>query len=180
MGSFTVDFTADHFALFGLARSQALDLTALESRFRDIQAQVHPDRYVQGTDAERRRAMQSATHVNEAFQTLKAPGTRARYLLQLLGHDPQVESNTAMPVDFLISQMELRERVAAARSAGNEAELDDVRSVLLDEIKAEYLVLAGLVDVEQNYAAATVLVRQLMFQEKLRVEIDDALEVVTA
>ncbi len=53
-------------------------------------------------EADRRLAMQWATRVNEAYQTLKSPGKRARYLLQLLGHDPQVESNTAMPADFLI------------------------------------------------------------------------------
>jgi molecular chaperone HscB len=51
---------------------------------------------------------------------------------------------------------------------------------LLGEIKAEYQRLAELIDGSRDYAAAATLVRQLMFQEKLLTEIDDALEVVTA
>jgi molecular chaperone HscB len=174
------DFTADHFALFGLARAQALELNVLESRFRDIQTQIHPDRHAHGSDADQRLAMQWSTQVNAAYQTLKSPGTRARYLLQLLGHDPQIENNTAMPTEFLVSQMEMRESVVEARHAGNETRLDEVRARLLAEIKSEHLALNRLIDVEKNYAAAATLVRQLMFQEKLLIEIDDALEAVTA
>jgi molecular chaperone HscB len=124
--------------------------------------------------------MQWATRINEAFQTLKSPGKRARYLLHLLGHDPRIESNTAMPAEFLMSQMELREAVMDARAAADEAALDEVRSRLLNEIKAEYLRVAELIDKTRDYTAAADLVRQLMFQEKLLTEIDDALEAVTA
>jgi molecular chaperone HscB len=124
--------------------------------------------------------MQWATRVNEAFQTLKSPGLRARYLLGLLGHDPQIESNTAMPTEFLVDQMELREAVMDARAAADEGALDEVRNRLLGEIKADYANLAELIDVSRDFAAASTLVRQLMFQEKLLTEVDDALEAVTA
>ena len=109
MTTFALDFSADYFALFGLARAQGIDAAALETRFRDIQAQVHPDKHAQGSEANQRLAMQWATRVNEAYQTLKSPLARARYLLQLQGHDAQVESNTSMPMEFLVAQMELRE-----------------------------------------------------------------------
>ncbi len=180
MTTFDLNFAADHFTLFGLPRAQSLDLESLENSFRAIQAQVHPDKHAHAGDADRRLAMQWATRVNEAFQTLKSPGKRARYLLSLLGHDPQIESNTAMPTEFLISQMELRETVIEARAAANEDALDAVRLRLLNEIKVEYQRLAELIDVAKDFAAAANLVRQLMFQEKLLNEIDDALEAVTA
>jgi len=180
MTTFDLNFAADHFTLFGLPRAQSLDLESLENSFRAVQAQVHPDKHAHAGDADRRLAMQWATRVNEAFQTLKSPGKRARYLLSLLGHDPQIESNTAMPTEFLISQMELREAVIEARAAANEDALDAVRLRLLNEIKVEYQRLAELIDVAKDFAAAANLVRQLMFQEKLLNEIDDALEAVTA
>ncbi|BAO29400.1 Fe-S protein assembly co-chaperone HscB [Sulfuritalea hydrogenivorans] len=180
MTTFDLNFAADHFTLFGLPRAQSLDLESLEKSFRAVQAQVHPDKHAQAADADRRLAMQWATRINEAFQTLKSPGKRARYLLHLLGHDPQIESNTAMPAEFLMSQMELREAVMDARAAADEAALDEVRSRLLNEIKAEYLRVAELIDKTRDYTAAADLVRQLMFQEKLLTEIDDALEAVTA
>ena len=66
MTTFALDFSADYFALFGLARAQGIDAAALEARFRDIQAQVHPDKHTQGSEASQRLAMQWATRVNEA------------------------------------------------------------------------------------------------------------------
>ncbi|MBL8479103.1 MAG: Fe-S protein assembly co-chaperone HscB [Sterolibacteriaceae bacterium] len=163
-----------------MPRAQALDLARLEDSFRSIQAKVHPDKHAHAGDSDRRLAMQWATRVNEAFQTLKSPGLRARYLLGLLGHDPQIESNTAMPTEFLMDQMELREAVMEARAAADEAALDAVRSRLLGEIRADYARLAELIDIRKDFGAAAILVRQLMFQEKLLHEIDDALEAVTS
>jgi molecular chaperone HscB len=115
MTSFDLNFTADHFTLFGLARCQGVNTSRLESQFREVQAKVHPDRHAHGTDADQRLAMQWATRVNEAYQTLKTPLNRARYLLHLLGHDAQVESNTAMPVEFLMAQMGRRWRMPVMR-----------------------------------------------------------------
>ncbi len=180
MTTFDLDFAVDYFTLFGLPQAQSLDLEGLSNSYRAIQAQVHPDKHAHAAAADRRLAMQWATRVNEAFQTLKSPGQRARYLLQLLGHDPQIENNTAMPAEFLMSQMELREEVIDARAEADEDALDEVRSRLLSLIKQEYERLADLIDVAKDYAAAADLVRQLMFQEKLLNEINDALEAVTA
>jgi molecular chaperone HscB len=180
MTTFDLNFADDYFTLFGLPRAQALDLESLEQSFRAVQSNVHPDKHAHASDADRRLAMQWATRVNEAFQTLKSPGKRARYLLHLLGHDPQIESNTAMPAEFLMNQMELREAVMEARAAADEAALEAVRSRLLDEIRADYERLAELIDQRKDFSAAATLVRQQMFQEKLLNEIDDALEAVTA
>ena len=74
-----MDFKADHFALFSMNRAFRLDLSDLDSRYRYIQAQVHPDRFAHAGDAERRISMQWATHANEAYQTLKKPLDRAKY-----------------------------------------------------------------------------------------------------
>ena len=175
-----MDFNSDHFSLFELPVAFRLDASLLDRRYIEMQSRVHPDRFASAGEAERRLSLQWATRVNEAYQTLKAPGRRARYLLQLLGHDPRIDSNTAMPTEFLMKQMELRESVEDARSAADEAALDQVRVHLLGEIKSEYDRLAELIDASKDYSAAADLVRQLMFQEKLLNEIDDALEAVTA
>jgi DnaJ-domain-containing protein 1 len=77
---------------------------------------VHPDKFVNATDAEKRVAMQWATRANEAYQTLKSPQKRAHYLCELNGVDLQTESNTAMPMAFLMQQMEWREALGDARA----------------------------------------------------------------
>ncbi|HMT80266.1 MAG TPA: Fe-S protein assembly co-chaperone HscB [Azonexus sp.] len=170
-----MDFRADHFALFGLNRAFRLDLSDLDSRYRDIQARVHPDRFVNAGDAERRLSMQWATHANEAYQTLKKPLERAKYLLHLAGHDIQAENNTAMPADFLIEQMEWREAVMEAREGGDHHELERLHNRLRTDINGRYDELEQLIDESGELAIATDRVRRLMFLEKLLHEIDDAL-----
>ena len=170
----------DHFALFGLPRRYAVDRDRLEHLFRYLQARVHPDKHAHLSEAERRVAMQWATQVNEAYQTLRDPLKRARYLLHLTGHDPQVETNTAMPPEFLMEQMELREAVAESAEVGDVDNLDALHGRLRREMKAQHERLGAALDDRQDYAGAAEVVRQLMFQEKLLHDIDAALEATEA
>lgn len=167
----------DFFGLFGLSCRQELDVDRLEVLYRDIQARVHPDKHAHLSASDRRLAMQWATRVNEAYQTLKDPLRRARYLLELAGHDVRLETNTAMPVEFLMAQMELREGVADARAEGNIDALESQHQQLRKTIRAELAGLQAALDANE-YERAGALVRQLMFQEKLLHEIDDALAVL--
>ncbi len=169
----------DFFSLFDLPRRQALDTNRLEALYRDIQSKVHPDKHAHLSDAEKRLAMQWATRVNEAYLTLKDPLRRARYLLELAGHDAQLETNTAMPAAFLMAQMELREAVGDARDAGNVAALEDLHRSIRGEIRSAYGELQVVLDADVH-AQAGEMVRQLMFQEKLLHEIDDALALLEA
>jgi molecular chaperone HscB len=167
----------DFFSLFGLPRQQALDVVALEAKYRDVQGKVHPDKHAHLAPRDQRLAMQWATRVNEAYLTLKNPLLRARYLLELAGHDVRLETNTAMPAEFLMAQMELREAVAEARESGNDALLDSLHRQLRNEIRDAHASLQATLDAGQH-AKAAALVRQLMFQEKLLEEINDALELL--
>lgn len=172
------DFSVDHFALFALPRRFALDKGGLEAAYRDLQVLYHPDRAAALPDADKRLAMQAATRVNEAFQVLKSPLGRARYLLQLAGVDTQEETNTSMPVDFLIQQMEWREQVAETRAAGDVGALETLAQTLQGETRQLELALADCLDVRQDHAGAALLVRKLRFLEKLEQEIGDAIEVL--
>lgn len=170
-----MDLTADFFSLFELPRAFRVNVSELDSRYRDVQAQVHPDRYANAAEGERRLSMQWATRANEAYQTLKKPLGRARYLLELNGHDLQAENNTAMPADFLMEQMEWREAVMEARAGGDHHELERLHNRLRADIDSRYDEIGRLLDVEKEFAQATDRVRRLMFLEKLLSEIDDAL-----
>jgi molecular chaperone HscB len=141
---------------------------------------VHPDKHVQLADADRRLAMQWATKVNEAYLTLKGPLKRAEYLLGILGHDPQIERNTAMPTEFLMHQMELREAVAECRAGGDVDGLERMHRQIKKEMAAQHQVLVLALDDAKDYARGAEVVRQLMFQEKLVHEIDEALQAVEA
>ncbi|HZW25215.1 MAG TPA: Fe-S protein assembly co-chaperone HscB [Gallionella sp.] len=165
------NFQQDHFQLFGLPQSYAIDAMQLDQHYRALQAQVHPDKSAHLSETEQRLAMQHSTQVNEAYQTLRKPLSRARYLLSLHGVDTQEDTNTAMPVDFLMEQMEWREAVAEADDV---SVLDELEARLHRETRELENELAGKLDDEKNYADAAGLVRKLRFMEKLAEEIRSA------
>lgn len=176
----TFDMTRDHFALFDLSPAYKLDLAVLDQRYRDIQTQIHPDKYAHLGESEQRVAMQWATRANEAYQTLRSPLKRAQYLLHLRGIDLQIERNTAMPMDFLVQQLECREGVAEARANNDADELDQLHRALKRDMHAEFVLLEQQLDETHDNPGAAETVRRLMFLEKLLHEIDEALEAVEA
>lgn len=107
----------NHFALFDLPVSFELDGDLLASRYREMQRSVHPDRYANASDRERRLSVQRAAQINEAYQCLRKPQTRARYLLQLHGIDFDDERDMHLDTAFLMEQMALREALEAAQAA---------------------------------------------------------------
>jgi molecular chaperone HscB len=167
---------ANHFELMDLPVAFAIDAGRLEGAYRDLQSRVHPDKFAAGSGTEKRVAMQWATRANEAYRTLRDPVARARYLLWLKGFDTGEETNTAMPADFLMQQMELREAASGARAAGDAAALDSLRAAIAGD-RTEMLGLLGrALDADHNYDAGCSLVRKLRFLEKVDEELDDALE----
>ncbi|HEY6895745.1 MAG TPA: Fe-S protein assembly co-chaperone HscB [Rhodocyclaceae bacterium] len=173
-------FAEDHFSLFGLPVAFAINADELDRRYRELLGRVHPDKHVNLSDADQRVAMQWATRANEAYQVLKNPLQRAHYLLLLKAHDPGVESNTSMPTDFLVAQLELREQASQAESDRDMEALESLDGELRSEMKAQYLALADALDRRADYPLASGIVRQLMFQEKLLQEIDRAIESIEA
>jgi molecular chaperone HscB len=164
-----------HFELFGLAPAFSLESDRLERSYREIQSRVHPDRFAHAGDAERRASLQWTTRVNEAYRTLKDPVQRARHLLELHGVDVAFETDTAMPPEFLMQQMELRETLENAKDA---AALDVLRSELKNERDMLEKAIAEAIDAKKDYAGAAGLVRKLQFLDKLDSEIDAAYESV--
>ena len=169
-----LDFQQNYFQLFGLAQTCQIDLAQLEQRYRALQTLVHPDKSAHLPDAEQRVAMQRATLVNEAYQILRSPIRRARYLLSLVGVDTQEDTNTVMPLDFLMVQMEWREGISEAKQARDAAALDRLEAHIKRETHELEAQLEMKIDAEKNYADAAGLVRKLRFMEKLAEEIHAA------
>ncbi len=168
-----LDLSQDYFQLFGLSRDYRVDLTQLERHYRDLQQQLHPDRFARASDQERRLSMQGATLVNEAYQTLKDPIARGQYLLRLAGWDEREQS--AVSPAFLMEQMELREAVAEAGQAAEPLdELDNLRRQIKRSL-ADYgerlePLLSG--DTPQTAEAHTLL-QEMQFLRRILDEIQE-------
>jgi molecular chaperone HscB len=164
----------DHFQLFDLPATFALDRDALDRAYLSVQASVHPDRHAAGSAAERRVAMQWATRANEAYQTLKSPLKRAAYMCEQAGVPIAAESNTAMPAAFLHRQMEWREALENVSARGDATALHALDREMAAERDRLIADLQAALDVAHDHARAAALVRQLMFVEKFAAEIGAA------
>ena len=112
-----LDLNRDHFSLFGLPVSYTIDLAELGSCYRELQRQFHPDRFVAKPEREQLLAVQYASLVNEAYETLKSPLLRARYLLELSGRANNSETTTIRDEEFLMQQIDLREQMSEIEDA---------------------------------------------------------------
>ena len=164
------NFEQSYFDLFGLAVSCELDTAKLRQQFMELQRQYHPDRFAAGSDTERRVAVQIASYVNGAHQTLADPLKRAEYCLQLAGLDTDAETDSKMDPMFLMQQMELRESLEEVTSAKDPLQsLDKVRAQideLIDQTSAQTSVLLS----KQKLQPARDAVRRWQFLEKLASE----------
>ncbi len=172
------DFTKNYFALFALAPSFTIDVSVLDRAYRDVQREVHPDRFANAPDVEKRLAAQWATQANEAYRTLKSPLNRGRYLLKINGIDTEEERNTAMPLEFLMQQMEWREAVVEAKARQDETTLDALAKQKHTEEKTLFVLLATQLAETKTMVEARETVRKLRFLEKLGEEIDLANEAI--
>lgn len=167
----------DDFTLFGLQPRQTLDRAELDARRRELQAQVHPDRFASEGGAAQRLAMQWAVRVNEAYQRLKDPISRAAYLCELRGVPIRAEDNTAMPGAFLMQQMDWREALDEAR---DEAAVHALDTSVAAQERSLLLALAQTLDEQGDVAGAAAQVRALMFVTRFRQDIDRRLEQLDA
>ena len=138
-------FSKNYFEIFNIPVSFNLDEAQLSLLYRELQKEVHPDKFVNAGEQQSRLAVQITSLINQAFDTLKSPVSRANYLLKLAGLDIDHEKDTAMDSMFLMEQMELREEIESVRSKVDP--LDEIDR-LMKHVKKM------LVDVMQSYSAA--------------------------
>jgi len=166
----------NYFEIFSLPISTALDLTRLKEKNHELQQQVHPDRFANSNDAEKREAMQITSWVNEAYNTLKSPVLRLQYMLALKGVEMEGETDTAMDGAFLMQQMELREEIADVK---NQSDSLDVLDTMSRDLKnqAENLVLSFADFYQQDeLVKSREVVRKLQFINKAQKEVSDITE----
>jgi len=170
-----IDFSQNHFALFGLKPRYRLDQRRLDAAYRRLQSEVHPDRHAAAADAQRRLALQSSARVNEAYRALKNPVDRAQYLLSLNGIDAMSETDTMLPEEFLEEQLARREAVSEAAAKREAQTLDRLRSEVQEEMHGLDSVLESELDQARALDAARATVRKLKFLSKLAADIESTI-----
>ena len=163
----------DYFALFQLKPQFKIDRQALESAYLTVQQKVHPDMHAQASDSDKRVSMQLSALANSAYRTLMNPIQRGLYMCSRNGVDPQLETNTAMPAQFLMQQMEWRETLDDVRDQPSKLdqlykEVEQTRVNLLKEVELA-------IDEANDFDLAARQLRALLFIDKFGAELEDAI-----
>lgn len=169
-------FNQNYFEIFSQPVSTEPDVNLLKEKNRELQQQVHPDRFASSSDAEKRQAMQVTSLINEAFETLKNPVSRLQYMLTLKGVDMNGETDTAMDGVFLMEQMELREEIADVQSQSDPLEVLDEMTVELKSRSNKLISDFELVFEKENLVSGREIVRKLQFLNKAQKEINEISE----
>lgn len=161
-----------YFEWFGLPKKFRIDSQQLNAAFKAVRSAVHPDRFSSETNIQIQAAENYAACINEAYKVLSCPTQRAAYLCTIEGGvTPELQASKAMPTEFLVLQMEWRERLEELLSiTNNETGLSDLLAEACDLQKNLLESIAALLDDEKNITGALPLVCQLMFIDRF---IDD-------
>ena len=153
--------TQNYFQLFNLPEKFQIDSVKLQENYRSIQKEIHPDRFATSTENEKVQSMIKSTQVNDAYQTLKSPTKRAKYILSL---HRSVEKIT-LPPDFLMQQMEWEEHLEDIEKKIKE--LDQFKLTINKKYEEYSLMLSTQIDNDQNWNEAAITIDKLYFVEKL-------------
>ncbi|KAI8870509.1 Co-chaperone Hsc20 [Ramicandelaber brevisporus] len=142
-----------------------IDTADLRKQFLRLQQAVHPDGFANHSDKRMYQyASNRSTWLNHAYQTLREPLNRAKYILELHG-TPISESDSLMDKpEFLMEVMEARETIAAAK---DEADLEDVKE---ENTQRRDRVVKELVQAfrDGKWEAAKALTIELQYWEKIQ------------
>ena len=148
--------TQNFFDTFNLPVLFNIDIDMLNHQYRTLQKTIHPDRFVNATDAEKKQSLQKSTQINDAYQVLKDPIKRASHIISL----HQVLKENTLPPDFLMQQMEWEEEFET---------INDLEKVQLfsDKIDGEKKMLMDLLamdlDEKKDWESATNIIGKLKF-----------------
>ena len=113
--TFAAEQPTDYFAVFGLRRKLWLEMSLLEQRFLQLSWRLHPDNFVNASEAERELSLQRSSELNDAYRVLRDPVARVEYLLQLEGERKEGEKKQQAPPELLEEVFDLNESLDELR-----------------------------------------------------------------
>ena len=164
-----------YFSLFNIAEQYNVDIQQLSRTYQRLQKMTHPDQVSNASEQQKRLYMQKNTQVNDAYEVLKDPIKRGEHLLKLRGVILPNEQETLGDVDFLMTQMSLRE---ALHTAEDEEQLTLLLSSTQKQVSERITRINDLFNQENtssNKEAAEELTK-LKFLVKLQTETETKLD----
>jgi molecular chaperone HscB len=166
----------DDFTLFGIPKQFTQDLYTLSQRWKTLQKKVHPDKFAAKDKHSKNLAMQWSIRINEAYQRLKNPISRASYLCEIHGYPKREESGNTLETEFLQQQMLWQESLETVKT---EDELKNLCTEIDQNTQKTIKDLSDLLDIKKDYAQAIVAIDKLSFLKKLQEQIKIRYDTIT-
>ena len=158
----------NHFQRLGIDVAFDLDEATVDRRYFDLQRLLHPDRFATRTPKEKALSQMQATSLNEAYESLKDPVTRADYLLQVKGTEVLAAGcHLVNDPALLMEAMERREALAEAETRAQVIEIAKATRADMKRCEEELAVVFA----DENYEAACKLTTRFKYLRKLADEV---------
>ena len=132
------------FELFNIEISVDINKSDLDEKVKILQNNFHPDKFTNGSDFEKRLALQISSYINDGYKVLGDIVLRVEYILKINNFNKD-ESTTINDIGFLQEQIMYNELIESLKENLEENIIDDNLSGIklklkntIDNIKLSY------------------------------------------
>ena len=132
------------FKLFNIEISVDINKSDLDEKVKILQNNFHPDKFTNGSDFEKRLALQISSYINDGYKILGDIVLRVEYILKINNFNKD-ESTTINDIGFLQEQIMYNELIESLKENLEENIIDDNLSGIklklkntIDNIKLSY------------------------------------------
>lgn len=167
--------TDNYFKLFELSYGFNINESLLRQQYQKLQQQFHPDNFVSSTNASLKSlALKLSAHINSGYVTLKSPLLRIQTLFKIHDIPFDLTTDTKLPPDFLMQQMELQEEIEEAQANKNTLQLEKIL-ITINSYIGELTTSIELEYSTKHWDIIKILTKKLAFYMKVCERIADLL-----
>ena len=123
-----------YFEVFQIPESFHIDEKSLDNSFKELQKRLHPDKFASAGLQERNNSAKASASVNQFYQALKLPISRAAYILRKRYNINVLDDTQQLAVDgdLLTHIFTITERVESSSSL---QEVKSIESAVADDLR---------------------------------------------
>ena len=154
----------DPFELFGLKKSIKIDTDFLEERLLELQSNVHPDKFINGSEKEKNISHNLSSKINESYTLLLDNVSRINLILKSSGYKINKESKSFEDKSVLVEIMDLQSECLLIDTAEQKNKMINKINKIIDKTIDEILKKFNL----KQYVDVYKLNIKLSYLEKMK------------
>ncbi len=125
----------NYFEIFTIEESFRIDEEKLEDEYFQLQMSFHPDKIPSNLQELSSKYQQAAIFINDAYNVLSSPLSRANYMLTLIGGDAfDSTENRKVDISVLEKQMEIREKLLTVTDKAEEQQIKQAAATEVNKL----------------------------------------------